>query len=107
MTLSKRLKNVSYAYFKRFFENPTASNYSVLSQPLLFPFLADFSRDGLIVSIPPHSVRIQVGVGGTPVPECGAQSKQTIYARCQNLLTGMIEQKKYFKFWRSPIDFNR
>ena len=34
------------------------------------------------ISIPPHSVRIQVGVGATPEPECGAQSKQTIYARC-------------------------
>ena len=34
------------------------------------------------MSIPPHSVRIQVGVGATPGPECGAQSKQTIYARC-------------------------
>ena len=30
-----------------------------------------------------------------------------IYAPCQNLLTGMIEQKKYYKFRRSPIDFNR
>ena len=32
---------------------------------------------GYGMSIPPHSVRIQVGVGATPGPECGAQSKQT------------------------------
>ena len=29
------------------------------------------------ISIPPHSVRIQVGVGATPGPECGAQSQQS------------------------------
>ena len=55
----------------------------------------------------PHSVRIQVGVGATPGPECGAQPKQTIYARRYKSLTGMIQQKTYSKFWRSLMDFNR
>ena len=59
MTIFKRLKNV----FERFFENPTASNYSVLSLPLFFPFLADFSRDGLIVTARGKNTTCRSGVG--------------------------------------------
>ena len=60
----------------------------------------------LCISNPPQSVRIEVGVGVTPVPECGAQSKQTSMHVAKNLLTRMTEQTKNTSDFGAPDGFS-